>query len=76
MTDATVLPGPSASDLLDALRSVAPSEGEARAAFGTWATAQAVGWDRVRVLRTSSRWYAHLALLAQAGADVPVRPCI
>ena len=73
MPESTPLLAPAGSDLLAALRSVTPSEGQARAAFMTWLAAQASGWRQARKLLTRSTWYRHLEALHAVGVPVPMR---
>lgn len=73
MTESTPLLAPAGPDLVAALRAVAPSDGLARAAACTWATAQSLGWEGARRLRRERTWYRHLELLERAGFAVPLR---
>lgn len=49
------------------VRAVAPSEGQAKAAVGTWAMIQAYGWEKARDMSSRPTWYRNLKVLRAAG---------
>lgn len=53
--------------LLDLLREVAPTEGQALAAHKTWAMIKAVGYEQTKGGMSSTTWYRHIDLLRKAG---------
>lgn len=66
------------SDLLDRLLQVAPTEGQAKAAYQCFLTIQDQGWERAKELYSSKgkpnkTWYRHMVHLRNAGlGDVDI----
>lgn len=51
----------------------APTEGQGRAAYGTWLLIKAEGWERARSNVSERSWYRHLKILRSAGlADADI----
>ena len=49
------------------VKTVAPSEGQAKAAVGAWAMIQAYGWEKAREMSSARTWYRNLKVLRAAG---------
>jgi II/X family phage/plasmid replication protein len=55
------------SELKDRVFAAAPTEGQGRAAYATWALIQSQGWERAREMQTKRTWYRNLKILRTAG---------
>lgn len=51
----------------DRVEAVAPTEGQAKAAYGCWILIQHEGWERAREAYPRRSWYRHLKILREAG---------
>lgn len=49
------------------VKAVASSEGQAKAAIGTWALIQAYGWEKAKSMGSERTWYRNLKALRAAG---------
>jgi II/X family phage/plasmid replication protein len=55
------------SVLVQRVRAVAKTEGQARAALACWALIQQSGWEQAADMHARPTWYRHLKLLKRAG---------
>ena len=54
-------------ELKEKIYLVAPTAGQAKAAYGTWALIQSQGWEQARDMHSSRTWYRNLKILRNAG---------
>lgn len=55
------------NDILDRVNAVAPTEGQAKSAYGLWTLIKSEGWERAQQMTTKPTWYRNLKILRQAG---------
>ncbi len=55
--------------ILERLQEVAPTDGQARSAYGMWLLIQAEGWEKARNATTKSTWYRNIKLLHKIGLN-------
>ncbi len=55
------------SDILEKLIKVAPTEGQARAAYDCYLRIRTVGYEQAKVSYTKPSWYRHIAILKASG---------
>ena len=55
------------TDVLDKLIGIAPTPGQAKAAYKTWSLIQTHGEEATKALTNQATWYRHKALLKQVG---------
>jgi len=53
--------------LKERIQLVAPTEGQARAAYGCWLVISSEGWERAQQSFSKTSWYRHLNVLRAAG---------
>jgi II/X family phage/plasmid replication protein len=54
-------------ELRQRIKAAAPTEGQAKAAYGCWALIQSNGWEKAREMQSRSTWYRNLQVLRNAG---------
>jgi II/X family phage/plasmid replication protein len=55
------------TELKDNIYQAAPTDGQAKSAYGTWAIIKSEGWERAKEMHSKRTWYRNLKILRQAG---------
>ena len=55
------------NDIKTRIFEVAPTEGQARSAYGCWSIIGNEGWERAKEMYTKPTWYRHLKIIRNAG---------